>query len=142
MASPDDEANLILHRGTHNFVVLNRFPYITGHMMIVPYRHLSQPTDATAQELGEMMDLAKTALTALKEQYNPHGFNMGMNIGRVAGAGIEDHIHMHMLPRWDGDTNFLTVVGDARIIPESLEETYRKLKIFFRDLTPPDGKSQ
>lgn len=122
-----DETNFVLHRAEHSFVVLNLFPYITGHLMIVPYLHTNE-LDAVAKEItDEMMDLTKRAQTALREVYSPSGFNMGMNLGSAAGAGIADHIHIHFLPRWSGDTNFMTTVGESRVIPEALEVTYKKL---------------
>lgn len=131
-ASPDQDAtNFVLHRGEHAFVVLNLYPYITGHLMVVPYVHASE-LDAVAKEItDEMMDLAKQAQTALREVYSPSGFNLGMNLGSAAGAGIADHIHIHLLPRWTGDTNFMTTVGDSRVIPEALETTYSKLRAKF-----------
>ena len=131
-ASPaEDETNFVLHRGDHAFVVLNLYPYITGHLMIVPYLHTSE-FDSVAKEISdEMMDLAKRAQTVLREVYSPSGFNMGMNLGSAAGAGIADHLHIHMLPRWSGDTNFMTTVGESRVIPEALEATYAKLRARF-----------
>jgi ATP adenylyltransferase len=128
-ASPDeDEKNFVLHRAEHAFVVLNLYPYITGHVMIVPYVHASE-LDVLAREItDEMMDLAKRAQTALRDVYLPSGFNMGMNLGSAAGAGIADHLHIHFLPRWSGDTNFMTTVGESRVIPEALEVTYGKLR--------------
>ena len=127
-AAPDQDAtNFVLHRAQHAFVVLNVYPYITGHLMIVPYLHTSE-LDTVAKEISdEMMDLTKRAQTALREVYTPSGFNMGMNFGRAAGAGIADHIHIHLLPRWAGDTNFMTTVADSRVLPEALETTYWKL---------------
>lgn len=128
-ADPDeDETNFVLHRGERAFVVLNLYPYITGHLMVVPYLHTSE-FDSVAKEItDEMMDLAKRAQAALREVYSPSGFNLGMNLGSAAGAGIADHIHIHLLPRWTGDTNFMTTVGDSRVIPEALEITYSKLR--------------
>lgn len=128
-AEPDhDERNFVLHRAEHAFVVLNLYPYITGHLMVVPYLHTSE-LDAVAKEVtDEMMDLTKRAQTALREVYSPSGFNMGMNLGSAAGAGIADHLHIHLLPRWTGDTNFMTTVGESRVIPEALEMTYAKLR--------------
>jgi len=124
----DDEKNLVLHRGAHNFVILNLFPYIGGHMMIAPYAHLGE-LDATPKDTtDELMDLVKRCQIALREVYSPHGFNVGMNLGRAAGAGIADHIHMHIMPRWSGDTNFMTAVADTRVLPEDLPTTYRKLR--------------
>ena len=131
-AAPDqDAANFVLHRGRHAFVVLNLYPYITGHLMVVPYLHTSE-LDTVAKEItDEMMDLAKRSQTALREVYTPSGFNLGMNFGSAAGAGIADHIHIHLMPRWIGDTNFMTTVGDARVLPEALETTYSKLVLKF-----------
>jgi ATP adenylyltransferase len=131
-ANPDQDAtNFVLHRSPHAFVVLNLYPYITGHLMVVPYLHTSE-FDSVAKEItDEMMDLAKRAQAALREVYSPSGFNLGMNLGAAAGAGIADHIHIHLLPRWTGDTNFMTTVGDSRVIPEALETTYAKLRLKF-----------
>jgi ATP adenylyltransferase len=128
-ANPDQDAeNFVIYRGEHSFVVLNLYPYITGHLMIVPYLHTSE-FDALAKEISdEMMDLAKRSQTALRAVYSPSGFNMGMNLGSAAGAGIADHLHIHLLPRWSGDTNFMTTVGESRVIPEALEVTYEKLR--------------
>ena len=128
-AKPDQDAtNFILHRGQHSFIVLNLYPYISGHLMIVPYLHTSE-LDTLAKEItDEMMDLTKRSQTALREVYTPAGFNMGMNLGAAAGAGITDHLHIHLLPRWTGDTNFMTTVGDSRVLPEALETTYSKLR--------------
>lgn len=123
-----DEDNFVLHRGQHCFVLLNLYPYISGHLMIVPYLHTSE-FDATPKEVtDEMMDQAKRSHTALREVYKPAGFNMGMNLGAAAGAGIVDHLHIHMLPRWGGDTNFMTTVGETRVLPEDLPTTYKKLR--------------
>ena len=128
----DDETNFVLHRGQHAFVVLNLYPYISGHLMIVPYLHTSE-FDATAKEItDELMDLAKQSQTALREVYKPSGFNLGMNLGTAAGAGIADHLHIHLLPRWAGDTNFMTTVGEARVLPEDLKTTYSRLRPKFR----------
>ena len=123
----EDAANFVLTRGTHAFVLLNLFPYITGHLMVVPYLHTSEFDVMPKEITDEMMDLAKRAQTALREVYAPSGFNLGMNLGAAAGAGIADHIHIHLLPRWSGDTNFMTTVGESRVIPEALEVTYTKL---------------
>jgi ATP adenylyltransferase len=126
--SQNDEANLVLHRGTYVFVLLNLFPYTTGHLLVVPYQHLGD-LDSTAKEItDELMDLTKRAQTAIRKVYSPPGFNVGMNLGAAAGAGIVEHIHLHILPRWSGDTNFMTTVADARVIPETLDTTYSKLK--------------
>jgi ATP adenylyltransferase len=123
----DDEKNFVLHRGAHSFVILNLYPYISGHMMIAPYAHLGELHAAPKEATDEMMDLAKRCNTALRDVYRPDGFNVGMNLGRAAGAGIADHIHMHIMPRWAGDTNFMTSVADTRVLPEDLPTTYQKL---------------
>ena len=123
-----DEENFVLQRGQHCFVVLNIYPYISGHLMVVPYLHTSE-FDSTAKEItDEMMDLTKRAQTALREAYKPAGFNLGMNLGAAAGAGIADHLHIHLLPRWGGDTNFMTTVAETRVLPEELTTTYSKLR--------------
>ena len=128
-ADPDGDAtHFVAHRGKHAFVLLNLYPYITGHLMIVPYLHTSEFDSVPKEITDEMMDLAKRSQTALRVVYSPSGFNMGMNLGSAAGAGIADHIHIHVLPRWSGDTNFMTTVGESRVIPEALEVTYQKLK--------------
>ena len=124
----DDEKNFVLHRGAHNFVILNLFPYIGGHMMIAPYAHLGELDAAPKDTTDELMDLVKRCQIALREVYSPHGFNVGMNLGRAAGAGIADHIHMHIMPRWSGDTNFMTSVAHTRVLPEDLPTTYGKLR--------------
>jgi len=123
-----DEQNFVLHRAQHCFVVLNLYPYISGHLMIVPYLHTSE-FDSMAKEItDDMTDQAKRAQTALREVYKPAGFNLGMNLGSAAGAGITDHLHIHLLPRWGGDTNFMTTVGETRVLPEDLSTTYSKLR--------------
>lgn len=127
--TPDaDQQNLVLHRAQHNFVVLNRYPYISGHLMIVPYAHLGEFDSAPKEVTDEMMDLAKRCQTALRETYQPHGFNLGMNLGKRAGAGVADHIHLHIMPRWEGDTSFMTTVAGTRVLPEDLATTYQKLR--------------
>jgi ATP adenylyltransferase len=123
-----DEEKFILKRAGFNFVVLNVYPYASGHILIVPYAHLSHLDEADKQTTDEMMDLMKSAQSALSEVYTPEGFNLGMNLGKAAGAGVAEHFHMHILPRWTGDVNFLTAVGQTRTVPESLESTYLKLK--------------
>ena len=126
-----DEENFVLHRAQHCFVLLNLYPYISGHLMVVPYLHTGE-FDSTAKEItDEMMDQTKRAQTALREVYKPAGFNIGMNLGAAAGAGIVDHLHIHVLPRWGGDTNFMTTVGETRVLPEDLATTYARLKSHF-----------
>ena len=124
----DDEGNFVLHRGAHTFVILNLYPYISGHLMIAPYAHLGEFDAAPKEATDEMMDLAKRCQTALRTVYRPQGFNVGMNLGRAAGAGIADHIHMHIMPRWSGDTNFMTAVAETRVLSEDLPTTYGKLR--------------
>jgi ATP adenylyltransferase len=126
-----DEQNLIVYRGQSNYIILNRYPYTTGHLMVVPYHHtnsLQGIDEATAMEL---FSLVRTAEGKLRSIYRPNGMNLGMNLGEAAGAGIAEHIHMHVLPRWIGDSNFMTVIGETRILPEDLAETYRRLKAVF-----------
>ena len=131
----DDAAPLIVHRGPSCFVILNLFPYNNGHLMVIPNRHIPSLTSATAPELCEMMELTRRAEIALTEAYAPHGLNMGINLGKPAGAGILDHVHMHIVPRWNGDTNFMTVVGDVRVLPEDLAATRKRLQPIFERLT-------
>lgn len=129
---PDkDEANFVIHRASHSFIVLNIYPYISGHLLIVPYEHVGELDVAAKETTDELMDLTKRCQTALREAYQPTGFNIGMNLGRSAGAGIVDHIHIHMLPRWTGDTNFMSTTGGTRVIPEALSTTYEKLRAKF-----------
>ena len=123
----NDEKNFVLHRAAHNFVILNLYPYISGHLMIAPNAHLGEFGSASKETTDEMMDLAKRCQTALREVYNPDGFNLGMNLGRAGGAGVADHFHLHIVPRWIGDTNFISTVGDTRVLSEELPSTYRKL---------------
>jgi ATP adenylyltransferase len=130
-ASNADEENLVVYRGALNFVILNRYPYTSGHLMIAPFQHVSrlqQMDEATAEEL---MRLARFGERALQDIYGPEGFNLGINLGEAAGAGIEQHVHMHLLPRWRGDAHFMTSIGNTRIIPEALEDTYPKVKQAF-----------
>jgi ATP adenylyltransferase len=126
--STNDEHSLVVHRATFNFVILNRYPYISGHLIIAPYEHLAELDSAPKETTDELMDLAKRCQTALRNAYNPEGFNVGMNLGRVAGAGVADHFHLHMMPRWGGDTNFMTTVGETRVLSEDLNTTYQKLR--------------
>lgn len=120
--------NLVVARGEKVFVVLNRYPYVAGHLMVVPVRHINTPVELTLEEWTEMGAWIKASMTALGEVYGPQGFNVGMNVGGAAGAGIADHIHMHVVPRWNGDTNFVPVLSQTRVIPESLENTQAKLE--------------
>jgi ATP adenylyltransferase len=126
---------LILHRGTHCFVILNLYPYNNGHLMVVPLRHIARLADARAEELSELMALTRTAEMALAEAYAPHGLNMGLNLGKPAGAGVLDHLHMHVVPRWNGDTNFMSIVGETRVLPEEISVTADRLRPIFARLT-------
>ncbi|MFO7995596.1 MAG: HIT domain-containing protein [Dehalococcoidia bacterium] len=123
-----DEANLILYRGLHNFIILNAFPYNPGHLMVAPYRHTADLQDLRDEEAKEHLDIIKKGLELLTEVMEPTGFNIGLNVGRVAGAGIAEHLHTHIVPRWGGDTNFMPVLSDTKVIPEALTATYRKLR--------------
>jgi len=123
-----DKERLILYRGKYSFVIMNNYPYNPGHVMIAPYRHVANWEELTDEELLEIMKLAQLMIKALKKAMNPHGFNMGVNLGRVAGAGIDSNVHLHIVPRWNGDTNFMPVIADTKVIPESLEEAYDELK--------------
>jgi len=124
----DDESAFILHRARFNFVVLNIYPYTNGHLMIVPFEHTADFAALAKESSDEMTDLAKRAQRLLQEVYSPHGFNLGMNLGSAAGAGVHDHLHLHVLPRWSGDANFMTTVGATRVLPEDLRTTYEKLR--------------
>lgn len=128
LAAGDDAKSHILLRGKKNFVLLNRFPYTSGHVMIVPYAHLAELSACDAETLAEMMDLARRVQVALAAEYHPEGYNLGMNLGRAAGAGVAGHLHLHVLPRWTGDTNFMSVVGETRMEPEDLSVTYERLR--------------
>ena len=127
-AAGDDEANQILHRGDLVFIMLNAFPYNSGHLMIAPFRHVGDPLEMEAQESSELLYGIRIAFEVLRESLSPDGFNVGMNVGRVAGAGYADHLHVHVVPRWSGDTNFMAIMADTRIVPEALADTYRRLK--------------
>ncbi len=123
-----DEANYILYRGEENFVMLNAWPYNPGHLMVIPYRHIGNLEELSNAELWEHGDIVRKCLHALKTVFNPGGFNLGINCGKVAGAGIVGHIHTHIVPRWEGDTNFIPVISNTRVLPEALSSTYQKLK--------------
>lgn len=127
LSEGDDPTNLIVHRGTLNFVVLNLYPYTSGHLMIAPYKHeasLAELDDATTTE---MISLTKRTQRILQEEYEPDGFNIGVNLGRAAGAGVREHVHLHVVPRWSGDANFMSVIGETRTMPENLDITYKRL---------------
>jgi ATP adenylyltransferase len=123
----DDRSALILHRGDSAFMIMNLYPYNTGHVMVAPFRHVGALEDLTHAEIGEIMDLTALVISAIKKELGPQGFNLGMNLGKVAGAGFDEHLHMHVVPRWQGDTNFMPVLGDSKVMPENLEDTYDRL---------------
>jgi ATP adenylyltransferase len=127
----DDRRQLILHRGERCFVIMNLFPYNNGHLMVVPYRHANDLTGITDEEQAELMALTRKAVAVLKEAFRPEGFNLGMNLGRTAGAGIADHLHMHVVPRWNGDTNFMPVLAETKVLPDALFNGYDKLRPLF-----------
>jgi ATP adenylyltransferase len=127
-----DASNLILERGKHGFAMLNLYPYNNGHLMVAPYQHVSSLEDLSDEALKGLMQITKKSLLALRKTYKPDGINIGLNLGRAAGAGIEDHLHFHVVPRWGGDTNFMTVVSEVRVIPEDIKRTYQQLKPHFK----------
>jgi ATP adenylyltransferase len=128
LAAGDDRKTLIIFRGNRNFIILNRYPYTSGHVMVVPNAHIADFVAAESETLSEMMSLAQRVQSALESAYHPQGYNLGMNLGRAAGAGVTGHLHLHVLPRWSGDANFMTVVGETRVEPEDLDTTYEKLR--------------
>ena len=121
----DDAAKYVVRRGEHCFAMLNAFPYNNGHLMVSPYRHVPSIEELDEAELLELMTLTQASLSALRAAYQPEGFNLGVNQGKIAGAGVEDHVHLHVVPRWSADTNFMPVIGDTRVLPQSLEDSYR-----------------
>ncbi len=125
---PDGPENLVVYRGQHAFVILNRFPYTSGHIMIVPYQHASYLEELPPDVRAEIIELATEGLRILRQVYNPEGFNIGINIGEAAGAGITEHVHLHVVPRWTGDTNFMSTLGSTRVLPERLEDTYQRVR--------------
>ncbi len=127
-ASTDDRGNYVVLRAEHNFVLLNLYPYTSGHLMIAPYQHVATLVDAEPAALEEMMRLAARVEKAMRGIYKPDGLNIGMNLGQAAGAGVAGHIHMHILPRWSGDASFITTIGETRVLPEALETTYDRLR--------------
>jgi ATP adenylyltransferase len=127
-AMDQDEVQWILHRGASSFIILNAFPYNNGHLMVAPFRHTADLETLLPEEQAEMLDLTRLCVTLLRIAYSPDGFNLGMNLGKVAGAGVADHLHMHVVPRWNGDTNFMPVVANTKVLPDSLDNTSRKLR--------------
>jgi ATP adenylyltransferase len=126
-AEGEDEASLVVRRGREAFVLLNKFPYASGHLMVAPYRHVGEFSELGDGEAIEVHRLAGQGMGALAQLYGPQGFNLGWNLGRIAGAGVTDHVHLHLVPRWAGDTNFMPVLADVKVLPEHLAETQRKL---------------
>ena len=124
----NDALNYILHRGGKNFIILNRYPYNPGHLMVVPYRHIANLEELTEEERHEHFEMVSRAIRVLRRVFKPDGFNIGANMGKIAGAGIEGHFHTHIVPRWQADTNFMPVLADVRVVPEALADTYQKLK--------------
>ena len=126
--SNNDEEKFVLYRSKHSFIIMNLYPYNAGHLMVVPNRHINSPLSLAEEEQTDMFKLVNKSIEAIQKTMNPEGFNLGMNLGRTAGAGIDDHIHIHIVPRWNGDTNFMSTVSDTKVISEALKETYNKLK--------------
>ena len=124
----ENEKNLVLLKGKTCYIIMNRFPYNSGHLMIVPYKHTANITDLSDEENLDLMNMLKKSINALNKALKPHGFNIGINLGRVSGAGIAEHIHLHIVPRWNGDTNFMPVLSETKVISELLEDTYKKIK--------------
>jgi ATP adenylyltransferase len=134
LSQTDDAANLILYRGQKAFMILNRFPYTSGHLMIVPFDHQPSLELLDSETRAEIMELAAQAIRIIQVVYRPEGYNLGVNIGEVAGAGITDHVHLHVVPRWAGDTNFMSTLGQTRVMPETLEDTYKRLRDGWEDI--------
>jgi ATP adenylyltransferase len=131
LQAENDREAFVLHRAEYNFLILNRYPYTPGHLMIAPYEHLDSIEKAEKPSTDEMADLLKRSLSVLRQTYRPHGFNTGMNIGHSAGAGVADHYHLHVIPRWTGDANFMPLIGETKVVIEAIETTYEKLKAHF-----------
>lgn len=127
----DSPGDFILKRSTRCFVMMNRYPYTSGHVMIIPYRHVSRPEELDEEERLDLANMTVLTISVLREAMNPDGFNVGMNLGKAAGAGVDDHLHIHVVPRWMGDTNFVSVIGEVRVIPEAVSETWEKLLTYF-----------
>jgi ATP adenylyltransferase len=134
LAENRDGENYILHRGRSVFVILNLFPYTSGHLLVVADRHIATLEEATQEELHEFLEAAQACESALRREYHPEGFNLGFNVGRAAGAGVDRHLHMHVLPRWTGDSNFLSIVAETRVLPEEILQTYKRLLPYFRNI--------
>ena len=134
-AQNDDAAKLIPFRGKRNFVILNLYPYTSGHLMVVPFEHVSTLEDLDAAARAEMMELTSQCVVVLRKVYHPQGFNIGVNIGSAAGAGVPGHVHVHIVPRWGGDTNFMSTLGETRVLPEAIEETYKRIRKGFESIS-------
>ena len=132
-AAENDKNNLIVHRGKHSFVLMNLFPYNNGHLLIAPYKHTNELSELNSEEKLEIMDLLELCQKVISEKMSPHGFNIGMNLGQVAGAGVKDHLHFHIVPRWNGDTNFMPIISEVKIVSEGLQQTWEKLRKGFSD---------
>jgi ATP adenylyltransferase len=130
-AEHDDPANLLVHRDARVFVILNRYPYNTGHLLVAPYAHTGDFAGLDAQTSADLMHVTQRCVGILQQEYRPHAFNLGLNLGRTAGAGIPDHLHVHVVPRWEGDTNFMPIAGETKVMPESLDQTYARLAPHF-----------
>jgi ATP adenylyltransferase len=146
-AAASDEQNWILYRGERAFIILNAFPYNNGHLMVAPFRHTADVESLLGDEQQEIFDLTRLSVSLLRTAYSPDGYNIGMNLGKTAGAGVADHLHMHIVPRWNGDTNFMPVVADTKVLPDSLDNTYHKLSEALRLLgktssQPLTGRSE
>jgi ATP adenylyltransferase len=141
-AAPDDAACHVLYRGEHCFALLNRYPYNSGHLMIVPYAHLRDFTALAPAQLAEMMDMAQGVVQAWTRCLRPDGINVGMNLGQAAGAGIDDHLHLHLVPRWCGDTNFMTTLGDTRVVPQSLDACAEQMGPALREVMAARGRRE
>ncbi len=128
LAKTDDSSNLIALRGQRAFIILNKFPYTSGHVMVAPFAHEPGIEDLDPPTRAELMELSSLCMTALRHVYHPQAFNLGANIGEAAGAGVPGHVHLHIVPRWNGDTNFMSSIGEVRVLPEDLETTYRRIK--------------
>jgi len=138
-AEDRDEPNLILHRTERAMVLLNLYPYNSGHLLVAPYRHTGDLTALPSDAWADVLTLTQQAVAAVTAEYGPEGFNIGMNLGKAAGAGVPDHLHLHIVPRWNGDTNFMPITGQTKVLPESLEQTYRRLRVRFEALPGPNA---
>nr|WP_236698111.1 HIT domain-containing protein [Pyrodictium occultum] len=137
-----DDESLILYRGSHSYIIMNLYPYNTGHVMVVPYRHVADITELAREELAEMTSLVQLSVKLLRRVLKPHGFNIGVNLGRVAGAGIDKHVHIHIVPRWNGDTNFMPVIAGVKVISQDVRETYKALKQALKEMLQEERASE